>query len=90
VFRTLATVAGAGLVGLGVLWVTRRRIHSRLEQVERQRAIERERARIARDIHDDLGASLTRITMLSQASVASWPLNSTAADVDQIYTIAAN
>ena len=34
--------------------------------MERQQAIERERARIAKDIHDDLGASLTRITMLSQ------------------------
>jgi signal transduction histidine kinase len=37
----------------------------RLEGLERQRAIERERARIARDIHDDLGARLTRISLLS-------------------------
>jgi signal transduction histidine kinase len=36
--------------------------------MERQRAIERERSRIARDIHDDLGASLTRITLLSQTA----------------------
>ena len=40
----------------------------KLERLERQRAVERERARIAKDIHDDLGASLTRITMLSQSA----------------------
>jgi signal transduction histidine kinase len=34
--------------------------------LEKQQAVEKERARIARDIHDDLGASLTRIAMLSQ------------------------
>jgi len=41
-------------------------LHRRLEHLKRQRAVERERARIARDIHDDLGASLTRIAMLSE------------------------
>ena len=45
----------------------RRRVRRKLELLERQRALERERARIARDIHDDLGASLTRITLLSQS-----------------------
>jgi len=38
----------------------------KLERLERQRALERERARIARDLHDDLGAALTQIGMLSQ------------------------
>ena len=59
----LATALAAG----GVVWFdTRRRMRRRLERVERQRDIERERSRIAQDIHDDLGASLTRITMLSR------------------------
>jgi signal transduction histidine kinase len=40
-------------------------MHRRVEALERQRAVERERARIARDIHDDLGARLTRISLLS-------------------------
>jgi signal transduction histidine kinase len=38
----------------------------RLEKLERAQAVERERARIAGDIHDDIGTTLTRITMLSQ------------------------
>lgn len=85
-FQLICLAGGAGAIGFGVLWVTRRRVRLKLEQLERQRALERERARIARDIHDDLGASLTRITMLSQsvrAEVEASP--QTAADVDQIY-----
>jgi signal transduction histidine kinase len=53
----------------GLAWFdTRRRMRHKLERVERQRDIERERTRIARDIHDDLGAHLTRITMLSESA----------------------
>ncbi len=35
------------------------------ERAERQREIERERARLAHDLHDDLGAGLTEANMLS-------------------------
>jgi signal transduction histidine kinase/ligand-binding sensor domain-containing protein len=35
-------------------------------RVEQGRALERERVRIAKDIHDDLGASLTQIAFLSE------------------------
>jgi len=56
------------LAASGAVWFdTRRRMRRRLEQAEHQRDIERERTRIAKDIHDDLGASLTRIVMLSQS-----------------------
>ena len=37
-----------------------------VERLELQRAVERDRDRIARDIHDDLGAGLTQITLLSE------------------------
>jgi signal transduction histidine kinase len=66
-FRASSMVAGAGALAGGVMWTARRRLHRKLEHLERQRALERERARIARDIHDDLGASLTRISMLSES-----------------------
>jgi len=64
-FGGLLTVLAASVA---VWFEMRRRMHRRLEKLEREQAIERERARIARDIHDDLGASLTRITMLSQSA----------------------
>ena len=41
-----------------------RRLHRKLEKLARQQALERERARIAKDIHDDLGANLTLIVRL--------------------------
>lgn len=64
--RLLATVVGLGLVVFAVRRVYVRRYRRKLEQVERQRAIERDRARIAKDIHDDLGAGLTHIALLSE------------------------
>jgi len=38
----------------------------RLEQAKREQALERERARIARDLHDELGAGLTQIALLGE------------------------
>jgi signal transduction histidine kinase/ligand-binding sensor domain-containing protein len=53
-------------VAAAVRQVVVRRLHRQLEELERQRAVERDRARIAKDIHDDLGAGLTQITLLSE------------------------
>jgi signal transduction histidine kinase len=43
-------------------------IHSR-ERAEQQRAAETERARIARDLHDDLGTGLTEVSLLASAGL---------------------
>jgi signal transduction histidine kinase/ligand-binding sensor domain-containing protein len=67
-FAVLIWAGAAVLAGLAVLMATRRRMQIKLEGMERQQAVERERTRIAKDIHDDLGASLTRISMLSQSA----------------------
>ena len=69
-FRLLALAALLAASGAVVWFDTRRRMRRRLELVERQRDIERERTRIARDIHDDLGSHLTRITMISESARA--------------------
>jgi signal transduction histidine kinase/ligand-binding sensor domain-containing protein len=67
-FRAL-TIAVIAVAAGGAVWFEMsRRVRRRLERLERQHAVERERARIAQDIHDDLGASLTCITMLSQSA----------------------
>ena len=94
-FWQTAWFHGLGLAGLLVLagggaWYgTRRRMSRKLERVERQRALERERTRIAKDIHDDLGASLTRINLLSQSARAGMEDGPrTLTNLDQICTTA--
>jgi signal transduction histidine kinase len=42
-----------------------RRLQGHLWRLEQQRAIEQERLRIAQDIHDDLGARVTQISLFS-------------------------
>ena len=60
---TLTTVVFLGLCGVVVL-VLRRRHRLEVERLEHQRALEEERTRIARDLHDDLGVGLTEIGLL--------------------------
>lgn len=48
----------------GVRFVSLRKVRRRLAQLERQQAINHERARIARDMHDDVGSALTQLTLL--------------------------
>ncbi len=85
-FRGASVLAGAVAVAGMAIGITRQRVRRKVELLERQRALERERARIARDIHDDLGASLTRITLLSQSARGELQdLDPAAADVDNIY-----
>lgn len=66
----------AGVLLLATLWITQlhrqverrgaaleREIRAR-QQLEQQQALEQERARVARDLHDELGSDLTEIAML--------------------------
>ena len=62
--QTLAMLAVLGTVAGTVRRVATRRLRLKMEQLERLKAVDRERARIAKDIHDDLGASLTLIAVL--------------------------
>ena len=65
-FYLLCSLATLATIGGVIRTVEKRRIHRRFEALERLHLLEKERARIARDIHDDVGSSLTRIAWLSQ------------------------
>lgn len=42
------------------------RYENKIKELEREKAIERERTRISKDMHDEVGASLTRISILTE------------------------
>ncbi|HYG22849.1 MAG TPA: two-component regulator propeller domain-containing protein [Verrucomicrobiae bacterium] len=65
-FIVLAGVAVTGIVAASVRSVAARKYRRKLALLEQQHAVERDRTRIAKDIHDDIGAGLTQITLLSE------------------------
>jgi signal transduction histidine kinase/ligand-binding sensor domain-containing protein len=66
------SVIAGGVLGLvamiasGARFLEKRRMDHRLRRLEQEHALERERTRIARDLHDEMGAKLCRISFLSE------------------------
>jgi signal transduction histidine kinase len=85
--RRMLAVVGvmAGILTVALMWIglLRRQVEQRTGQLreeilvrqrsEQLRVVEEERSRIARDLHDDLGASLTEISMLADAGGGAPP-----------------
>lgn len=64
-FLPALTAGGVLLVGLGLFLNYRRRNRQRIATIRMATAVERDRARIARDMHDDLG---TRVSLFKHAA----------------------
>lgn len=65
-FLTLIVLGTLGSTAGVVHYVSTQKLQRQLEKLRQQEALEKERARIARDIHDQLGASLTQVSLLGE------------------------
>lgn len=62
-FRPTATAAGVGLLALVILQTYRRRALFRFSKLNLRHTLQEDRARIARDMHDDLGTRVSSLIM---------------------------
>jgi signal transduction histidine kinase len=65
-FLTALTLLLLGLIIGSVHYVSTQKLQRQLALMRQQEALEKERARIARDLHDQLGANLTQVTLLGE------------------------
>lgn len=80
-FRTGVAVFFVACVVTVVRYVSFRRLHRKLELLAQQAALDKERTRIARDLHDDLGGRLTEVKQLFELALR----NHTSPDTMQQY-----
>lgn len=65
-FITAVTLCLLGIIIGSVHYVSTQRLQRQLAAMRQQEALEKERARIARDLHDQLGANLTQVALLGE------------------------
>jgi len=66
-FKSIIAIALIALILLALRYYINRKLELQRVMLEKKQAIEKERTRIATDMHDDLGAGLSQIKFLSEA-----------------------
>jgi signal transduction histidine kinase/ligand-binding sensor domain-containing protein len=65
-FRTMVITLLLIIIIWWVRFLSTRKMKLKILELEKQQAIEKERNRLSRDMHDDLGSGLTKISILSE------------------------
>jgi signal transduction histidine kinase len=69
-----ASLIVAALLG-AVRYLTWRKLQREVQRLEKRRAVDEERTRMARDLHDELGARFTQISLLAGRALKSAPID---------------
>ncbi|HTV76426.1 MAG TPA: ATP-binding protein, partial [Candidatus Baltobacteraceae bacterium] len=69
-FRIALIILILGMVAAIVRYISTQKLLRELQWLKHQEALEKERSRIARDLHDQLGANLTQVTLLGEMAEA--------------------
>lgn len=85
-FRGIGVLLLMGSTAGTVRYISRKKLQQRVTQLERQQELDRERERISRDLHDEVGSGLTKIGLLSE--ILKGKLTPDAASTTTIETIA--
>ena len=65
-FYVLLILLTISVVAMIILFVNQRKLKKQLAILEKEQQMDKERQRIPREMHDDIGAGLTQITMMSE------------------------
>lgn len=68
-FRALLVVTFTAAIIAVVRYVSFRRLRERMRLLEQQAVLDKDRARIAKDLHDDLGANMTQINLMLELAL---------------------
>ena len=74
-FRILAVLGLSLLFFRVVRYISQRNLKEKVLQLEKEQAVEKERNRISRDMHDELGSGLTKIAILTEVIKTNQPSN---------------
>jgi len=69
-FRVTAILLALGAIVGIVRYVSTQKLHRQVQVLKQREALEQERGRIARDLHDQLGANLTQVALLGEMAEA--------------------
>ena len=69
-FRFSVIVCLLGVLAAIVRYLSTQKLQRQLQTFQQREALEKERARIARDLHDQLGANLTQVALLGEMAEA--------------------
>lgn len=67
-FYAMAGLLITALIVTVTWYISQTKLKEKLRELEKQKEVDRERQRISREMHDDIGAGLTQITLMSESA----------------------